>query len=48
MKTLNKKNVMKQTKRFFKKFAYKMASKILELLVLFGIGYALGLHLIRY
>lgn len=47
--TKRKKNLIKQnTKRFFKKFAYRMASRLLELATLFGIGYALGLHLIRY
>lgn len=35
-------------KRFFKKFFWRMLSKICELAVLFGIGYALGLKLIRY
>ncbi len=35
-------------KRFFKKFAYRMASKILEIAVLAGIGYSIGLKLVRY
>jgi hypothetical protein len=42
------KNLKHNSKKFFKKFGYRMASKILELLTLFGIGYALGLRLIRY
>lgn len=35
-------------KRFFKKFFYRILSRILELATLFGIGYLLGLKLIRY
>jgi hypothetical protein len=34
--------------KFWKLFLIKLANKILELAVLFGIGYALGLKLIRY
>lgn len=44
MKNIIKKN----TKRFLKKFFYRLLSKILEIAVLFGIGYSLGLKLVRY
>lgn len=42
------KKIKTNTKRFFKKFIYRLLSKILELATLFGIGYLLGLKLIRY
>jgi hypothetical protein len=48
MKRKTKKLIGKNAKRFFKKFAFRMISKILELITLFGLGYALGLKLIRY
>lgn len=38
----------KNTKRFLKKTFYKTLGKIVELSILFGIGYSLGLKLIRY
>jgi hypothetical protein len=34
--------------KFWKKFLIRLANKILELSVLFAIGYGLGLKLIRY
>jgi len=43
-----KTKIKKESRRFFKKFFYRIASRILELAVLFGIGYMLGLKLIRY
>lgn len=43
-----KKKIKQNVHRFFKKFGYRMASKILELITLFGIGYTLGFKLIRY
>lgn len=43
-----KRTVTKNAKRFFKKFGYRMLSKMLELATLFALGYALGLKLIRY
>lgn len=46
MKTKTK--IKRNLKKFFKKFFYRITSKILELAVLFGIGYFLGLRLIRY
>jgi hypothetical protein len=48
MKKRTKNLIKKNTKRFFKKFAYRFASRLLELLVLFGLGYAMGLKLVRY
>lgn len=41
-------NTKKFIKKFIKKFAIRFASKLLELSALFGIGYLLGLKLIRY
>lgn len=38
----------KNLKKFAKKFFWRILTKICELAVLFGIGYALGLKLIRY
>lgn len=35
-------------KRFIKKFLWRILSRILEIATLFGIGYALGLKLVRY
>jgi len=35
-------------KKFWKKYLIKLTMKILDLSVLFGIGYSLGLQLIRY
>lgn len=43
-----KNTIKKNTTRFFKKFVYRMLSKILEISTLFAIGYALGLKLVRY
>lgn len=45
-KTKNK--VKKNAKRFFKKFFYRFASRLLEIACLVGIGYAIGLKLVRY
>jgi hypothetical protein len=46
MKTKTK--IKRETRKFFKKFFFRLASKILELTVLFAIGYAMGLKLVRY
>jgi len=35
-------------KKFIKSYLIRLAGKILDLIVLFSIGYALGLKLIRY
>jgi len=35
-------------KKFWKRFLIRLANRLLELSVLFAIGYALGLQLIRY
>lgn len=48
MKKKTKNTIRKNTARFFKKFTYRMLSKILEISTLIGIGYALGLKLVRY
>lgn len=39
---------MENIKKFFSKFAYRLASKILEIITLGLIGYGLGLKLVRY
>lgn len=48
MKKRTKTIIKKNASRFAKKFFWRILSKILELTVLFAIGYSLGLKLIRY
>jgi len=43
-----KKIIKKNLTRFAKKTFWRIAGRIVELAVLFAIGYALGLRLIRY
>lgn len=35
-------------KKFWKKYSIHLAGKLLDLLILFAIGYSLGFQLIRY
>lgn len=35
-------------KKFIKKYLIKLAMKILDIVILFSVGYALGLKLVRY
>jgi len=44
MKEIIKQNLI----RFTKKTAWRIAGKIVEIAILFGIGYSLGLKLVRY
>ena len=51
MKVLTRKHkiiIKKNLIRFAKKTFWRIAGRIVELAVLFAIGYALGLRLIRY
>jgi hypothetical protein len=43
-----KTKIKQNAKRFFKKTFYKILGRIVEIAVLFGIGYVLGLKLVRY
>lgn len=45
---MNIETLKENNRRFWKKFFFRLLSRLLELLILFGIGYALGLKLIRY
>ena len=38
----------KNARKFAKKTGYRILGKLIELSILFGIGYLLGLKLIRY
>lgn len=48
MKKKVKKAIAKNAKKFFKKTAWKLAGRIVEIAFLIGVGSALGLHLVRY
>lgn len=43
-----KKLLQKNIKRFWKKTFYRLLGRLVEIIVLVGIGSALGLHLVRY